>query len=162
MPWRSILKSVHQLPALQSCLPTLHNQYLTGDVVFMSSYALGRSPALWEDASDFRPVRTESCLHLLTLHAAVSASSFVLDCGKLDDVDCSFLGAMLPSDGSCGCSSLQVRFYDEARAAQQHRYQFLPFGAGPRMCLGAGFAQVSAMLCSFGWTKTTAHACAFC
>lgn len=27
-----------------------------GDVVFMSSYALGRSPALWEDAAAFNPV----------------------------------------------------------------------------------------------------------
>lgn len=32
---------------------------LAGDVVFMSSYALGRSPALWEDASEFRPVRKD-------------------------------------------------------------------------------------------------------
>ena len=45
---------------------------------------------------------------------------------------------------------MQDRFYDEAQAAKQHRYQFLPFGAGPRMCLGAGFAQVSASHCSFG------------
>lgn len=38
--------------------------------------------------------------------------------------------------------AVQERFYDEAQLAKQHRYQFLPFGAGPRMCLGAGFAQV--------------------
>ncbi len=36
----------------------------------------------------------------------------------------------------------QERFYDEVQLAKQHRFQFLPFGAGPRMCLGAGFAQV--------------------
>lgn len=43
---------------------------------------------------------------------------------------------------TCHYDRAQERFYDEAQAAKQHRYQFLPFGAGPRMCLGAGFAQV--------------------
>jgi cytochrome P450 len=33
----------------------------------MSSYALGRSPALWEDASEFRPVRMELSLQPLGL-----------------------------------------------------------------------------------------------
>ena len=28
-----------------------------GDVVFMSSYALGRSADIWEDPEEFRPVR---------------------------------------------------------------------------------------------------------
>jgi cytochrome P450 len=28
-----------------------------GDVVFMSSYALGRSPDIWQDPEQFRPVR---------------------------------------------------------------------------------------------------------
>lgn len=30
-----------------------------GDVVFMSSYALGRSPDIWEDPEHFRPVRVQ-------------------------------------------------------------------------------------------------------
>lgn len=64
---------------------------LSGDVVFMSSYALGRSPALWSDATTFRP----------------------------------------------------ERFFDEKEAKSHHRFQYLPFGAGPRMCLGAGFASMS-------------------
>ncbi|GLI63266.1 hypothetical protein VaNZ11_006170 [Volvox africanus] len=64
-----------------------------GDVVFMSSYALGRSPALWPDPLTFNP----------------------------------------------------DRFSPEGEAAQ-HRFQWLPFGAGPRMCLGASFAQMSVCL----------------
>ncbi|EFJ41317.1 cytochrome P450 [Volvox carteri f. nagariensis] len=58
-----------------------------GDVVFMSSYALGRSAALWPDPLTFNP----------------------------------------------------DRFTPEGETAQ-HRFQWLPFGAGPRMCLGASFA----------------------
>ncbi|GLC47259.1 hypothetical protein PLESTB_001835900 [Pleodorina starrii] len=64
-----------------------------GDVVFMSSYALGRSAALWPDPLTFNP----------------------------------------------------DRFSPEAEAAH-HRFQWLPFGAGPRMCLGASFAQMSVSL----------------
>lgn len=59
----------------------------------MSSYALGRSPALWADPLAFDP----------------------------------------------------SRFSPENEAAL-HRFQFLPFGAGARMCLGASFAQMSVSL----------------
>jgi hypothetical protein len=59
----------------------------------MSSYALGRSPALWPEPLAFRP----------------------------------------------------ARFAPDAEAAL-HRFQFVPFGAGARMCLGASFAQMSVSL----------------
>jgi hypothetical protein len=72
---------------------TLPRRTSPGDVVFMSSYALGRSPALWDDPLTYNP----------------------------------------------------ARFSPEAEAAR-HRFQFLPFGAGARMCLGAGFAQMSVSL----------------
>ena len=37
------------------------------------------------------------------------------------------------------------RFAPESRA-QRHRHQYLPFIAGPRMCIGASFAQVEGQL----------------
>lgn len=66
---------------------------LSGDVVFMSSYALGRDPDLWHNPLTFDPSRFSP--------------------------------------------------FNEARL---HRFQFLPFGAGARMCLGASFAQMSVSL----------------
>lgn len=61
--------------------------------MFMSSYALGRSPALWHDPLTFDPSR-----------------------------------------------------FSPANEPKLHRFQFLPFGAGARMCLGASFAQMSVSL----------------
>jgi cytochrome P450 len=75
-----------------SCLLLLVGCY-AGDVVFMSSYALGRCPRIWEDPLTFNPDR------------------------------------FLP-----------------AAEAEHHRFQFLPFGAGPRMCLGSSFALMSVTL----------------
>lgn len=80
------------LPLSYRCvfLPT---PVVPGDVVFMSSYALGRSPAIWNDPLTYDP----------------------------------------------------SRFSPEAEASH-HRFQYLPFGAGARMCLGASFAQMSVSL----------------
>jgi len=64
-----------------------------GDVVFMSSYTLGRDPRIWADPLTFNP----------------------------------------------------DRFSPEEEQAR-HPCAWLPFGAGPRMCLGAGFAQMSVTL----------------
>jgi cytochrome P450 len=42
------------------------------------------------------------------------------------------------------------RFAPEARAAQ-HRFQYIPFGAGPRVCIGAQFATAEALLVLAEW-----------
>ena len=42
------------------------------------------------------------------------------------------------------------RFAPEARAAQ-HRFQYIPFGAGPRICIGAQFATAEALLVLADW-----------
>jgi cytochrome P450 len=42
------------------------------------------------------------------------------------------------------------RFAPEARAVQ-HRFQYIPFGAGPRICIGAQFATAEALLALCEW-----------
>jgi cytochrome P450 len=43
-----------------------------------------------------------------------------------------------------------TRFSPE-RKAQQHRFQHIPFGAGPRICVGARFAIVEALIILAHW-----------
>jgi len=76
----------------EDCLPS--GYYIPkGEVVFMSSYAMGRIDRLWDEPERFDP----------------------------------------------------DRFVKEAEE-ERHRYAFVPFGAGPRMCLGSKFAQLSLTL----------------
>jgi cytochrome P450 len=49
------------------------------------------------------------------------------------------------------------RFAPEARAAQ-HRFQYIPFGAGPRTCIGAQFATAEALLILTEWLARFAFA----
>jgi cytochrome P450 len=42
------------------------------------------------------------------------------------------------------------RFAPE-RKAEQHRFQHIPFGAGPRICVGARFAVVEALTILANW-----------
>jgi cytochrome P450 len=64
-----------------------------GEVVFMSSYAMGRVQRHWEDPLTFNPDR-----------------------------------------------------FTPEEESKRHKYTFVPFGAGPRMCLGWKFAQMSLTL----------------
>jgi cytochrome P450 len=38
------------------------------------------------------------------------------------------------------------RFLPEAQGSRQHRFVYFPFGGGPRLCIGKGFALVEAHL----------------
>jgi cytochrome P450 len=49
------------------------------------------------------------------------------------------------------------RFAPEAKAAQ-HRFQYIPFGAGPRICIGAQFATAEALLILTEWLARFAFA----
>lgn len=49
------------------------------------------------------------------------------------------------------------RFAPQAKAAQ-HRFQYIPFGAGPRVCIGAQFATAEALLMLTEWLARFAFA----
>mmetsp|Transcript_13427 Transcript_13427/g.18356 ORF Transcript_13427/g.18356 Transcript_13427/m.18356 type:complete len:596 (-) Transcript_13427:161-1948(-) len=73
-------------------LPTGH-QIVKNDVVFMSSYATGRSDYIWESPMTFDPER-----------------------------------------------------FSPENMPNIHRFSWVPFGAGPRMCMGGSFAMMSVTL----------------
>ena len=41
--------------------------------------------------------------------------------------------------------------FDPEAKAKQHRFQYIPFGAGPRICIGMAFAQAEALLILATW-----------
>ncbi len=41
--------------------------------------------------------------------------------------------------------------FDPEAKAQHHRYQYIPFGAGPRICIGMGFAEAEGLILLSHW-----------
>lgn len=41
--------------------------------------------------------------------------------------------------------------FDPEAKAQHHRYQYIPFGAGPRICIGMGFAETEGLILLSHW-----------
>ncbi|OXE36358.1 MAG: hypothetical protein CGW95_08140 [Phenylobacterium zucineum] len=41
--------------------------------------------------------------------------------------------------------------FDPEAKAQHHRFQYIPFGAGPRVCIGMSFAQAEALILLSYW-----------
>lgn len=48
--------------------------------------------------------------------------------------------------------------FDPEAKAGRHRFQYLPFGAGPRICIGQGFAQAEALILLSRWVAAFSFA----